>query len=237
MTSSRAWRARYGLTDGHTSRGLAVPLELNARALRGAIRIAPEAMRQSMTFRFREIGRFYEDQAVRRFSAKLSGPFRQNTHGSRLANRTGALRRSLQHSVEPRGASDIRLAVSIGNARTADYVHAQEEGAVITSKKPDGKLTIPMPANLTATGVPRYASARQVQGLFKVTSKKGNEFLVRKKGDDGELEFLWMLKDRVRIPPRLGFVRGWTLPKVTAYRADQINRGVRQALRSVGFKP
>lgn len=87
--------------------------------------------------------------------------------------RSGHLRRSIEASVKLRGyeGAVIRLGAH------AHYAATQEFGATIT-----GDLWIPLPPAKTAAGVSRWSSPREVPGLFRIRSRKGNLLLVRREG-------------------------------------------------------
>lgn len=110
--------------------------------------------------------------------------------------RTGYLRNSIRTDVTD-DARGLSLALRAGNRATVKYARAQEEGAVITPKR--GRyLAIPLDSARTAAGVARWPSPRAVPGLFAL-EVRGKVFLVRQQGPT--LDFLYVLKERVRIPP------------------------------------
>ena len=200
-----------------------------------AVRNVPRTLGVAMRFRLSEHARDFERVMDDVFTARQSGPFRANTTRRKLVNRTGALRRSFRSKVTD-GATgsgaDTALRVTIGNARTAHYVFTQEKGGTIRPKT-SKYLAIPMPANLTNAGRPRFERPRQVEGLFVL--RRGNKlFLVRPKGEG--LEFLWVLKKQVKVPPRLGFVDRWNSKKVADSRIRSVNAAIDDTLRKVKLR-
>jgi len=110
--------------------------------------------------------------------------------------RSGLLRNSIRHEVIDAEGRGLSLTLRAGNRTSVRYARIQEEGGIIRPKK--GRfLAIPMSNAKTAAGVPRWPSPRAVPGLFSI-SLGGRVFLVRKQGEG--LEFLYRLKERVRIP-------------------------------------
>lgn len=98
----------------------------------------------------------------------------------RLKVRTGALRRSPASRIEILDRWP-QLTVSAGGARGGRgelrYAALQEFGGTVRPVK--GRfLAIPVGPALTAAGVPRYASPRDVPGLAYVQSRKGQPLLV-----------------------------------------------------------
>lgn len=67
------------------------------------------------------------------------------------------------------GGGNIRVSVT----HDISYFMVHQRGATIRAKNPSGYLWIPLG---------RFKRAREVPGIFRVTSRKGNELLVIKKG-------------------------------------------------------
>lgn len=121
--------------------------------------------------------------------------------GTPLHSRTGALRRSLTFRTYGQAIGSLHSDV------WSDIVYApiHEKGGTITAKQayrtvPGGPyLNIPLPANLTPSGVMRR-SARDVfaAGGYLIESRAGNWLVML----DEIPQFV--LKRRVTIPPRLG---------------------------------
>lgn len=80
---------------------------------------------------------------------------------------------------------------------------AHEEGAFISGNQ---YLRIPLAAAQTAAGIDRNLgrSIRGLPGTFILKSKRGNLFVVRRRGRY-DMEFLYLLKHSVRLPARHTF--------------------------------
>jgi hypothetical protein len=198
----------------------------------------PNLLRTSLAFRFDKIGDEFERLMDKRFTAKPSGKFGGNNTKNKLINRTGKLRRSMRFRVlggESGTADGLVLRSSIGNAVTANYVFMQEYGKKHHRAKGGGKLTIPLPDNKTAAGRVRFKKASSIPGLFKITTKNGNELLVRKSAGGEGLDFMFVLKDEVEIPARLGFTKTVRSKAMQRFRAVEIDAGIRKAIDTAGL--
>lgn len=144
---------------------------------------------------------------------KLSGP-----GPASLGRRTGLLARSLSHVIDVAGRI-IRAAIGFAGVK---YAAIHETGGVISAVR--GRfLSIPVGPALTAAGVGRFPGGpRTVPGLHFVGGFAGGAL----KDKDGTTFFV--LKPRVRIPPRLGFFPAFSAyfgprgPAQTALRAEAI---------------
>lgn len=192
---------------------------------------APEHLHRQLEYAFQSWGDDWHGAMMRQFRPAGGG------NSKRLSNRTGALRRSLQTRTTGKQLGDLTMrAFSAG----VPYANLQEFGGTVTSNRPGGYLTIPLPALRTAAGVTREPSARdmirrkglggQPGNLTFWRSKKGN-LLLGEVQEDGSLEPLWVLKRKVRIPAgRLGFFRTWR--KLRGDRDAQLARAVARAVKS-----
>lgn len=219
-----------------------MPLELNADKFLKAKQQVPNLLRKSLKFGLQEIGDRFQFLMNRdQFSGKLTGKWRRNRSKKKLANRSGALRRSQNFTVRGLSTDSLTLRATIGDALTAPYARLQEKGGTIVPKRAKA-LTIPMPDNLTPSGQARFPRAKGMQGVFLLKTKKG-AFLVRKSagfdpfGGSGQkqLEFLWMLKKKVTIPPRLRFVATWESTSFERWRTAKLNARVAKALEKAGL--
>ena len=198
----------------------------------------PNLLRKSLAFRFENIGDEFERLMDKRFTAKPSGKFGGNNTKNKLINRSGRLRRSMAFRVlggESGSADGLILRSSIGNAVTAKYVFMQEYGKKHHRAKGGGKLAIPLPDNKTTAGRVRFKKPRNIKGLFKITTKKGNELLVRKSAGGEGLDFMFVLKDEVEIPARLGFQKTFVNSTMRRFRAVEIDEGIRKAIKTAGL--
>lgn len=149
---------------------------------------------------------------------RLSGPTAANS----LSRRTGQLARSVTFKVTP-GASNVTLNVSIG--ANAPYAQIHETGGVIYAKHAEN-LAIPLPAAKTKAGVARLASPRQDATLKFMISRAGNKLLVRitGKGKGRKIIPMYVLKNRVIIPARLGFAK--TFEREAKQIIDEVRAGL-----------
>jgi hypothetical protein len=116
--------------------------------------------------------------------------------GSALMRRSGAGLRSIKDSIKVTSApGEVTGVISTGSLT----VH--ETGATITAKRQ--YLTIPLPAALDSRGVPLRAKARDWDSTFIAKTKKGNLIIFRKE-TGGKITPLYLLKNSVTIPARLG---------------------------------
>lgn len=103
--------------------------------------------------------------------------------GQILNVRSGQLRSGVRHRRKAPGHWQVTSSVPYGAAH--------EFGATITPKK--GKyLSIPVGKALTASGVPRYASPRQVPDLVYI-ERKGKKPILAKKKRNGGLDVYFVL--------------------------------------------
>ena len=145
-----------------------------------------------------------------------------------LFRRTGSLARSPVVVVSAgEGGEGVGMAVAIGGP-AAPYARIQEYGGEITGKP---WLTIPIPGGpaLTPSGVSRYPSARQVPGLFFIPRKGGDPLLATQRGGrKGGLNIWYVLKRKVRIPARMGYVDTWEsqLPETRERMVGAVNEAL-----------
>lgn len=110
--------------------------------------------------------------------------------------RSGNLRNQLTQRTDLVG---MVIKTDIGDS--VKYARIQEYGGTITPTRAQ-YLAIPVGPALTAAGVSKYASPREVPGLFVIRSKGGTLLLVRKDGQ--QLVTYFVLKKSVTLKPKLG---------------------------------
>lgn len=153
---------------------------------------------------------------------------------SSLKSRTGALARSAGHRLLARNTlKSMRLVVFIGGGRAKKYARIQEFGGTI---KGNPWLTVPLPDNRTAAGVPRFKSARRLKETrpgktFIVKTKRGNLLIAYKpyKNRD-KILWLWVLRREVRLRPRLGFIKTWNSRRMKLDRVAALRIAMRRAI-------
>lgn len=140
-----------------------------------------------------------------------------------LAKRTGELARSFQMSLAGETLADAKLRIWT----TSPYAKIHEYGGTIRPVK--GKwLTIPLPGAATKAGVAR-GGARDFENTFFAWSKNGNLILFQKgKGKKGKPTPLFVLKEEVTIPARLGFRALWS--STALERKIRVREAVRVAM-------
>lgn len=151
-----------------------------------------------------------------------------------LMVRTGTLRRSLMFMVDKRHQS-LRVAIGGGGAPYALVHEGEGTGSVrkpfVIRASPGKALAIPVGKALTASGVPRYQSPRDVPDL-KLIPRPGKAPLLARVRSDGGLDVFYVLKKRVEIPPRLGFNLTWETHEPEYMRI--LDDGVQTAIKRTG---
>ena len=153
---------------------------------------------QPLSRRMATVLRDWGNEYLRRLTAERMS--HKYPHGGMdgVAARSGNLRRDWVTTVEETAVGPALRVRShgLGNA----YAGLMERGGIVTPKKARN-LTIPLPANLTASGVVRM-SARDVidRGGFI----KGGVIYAKTGKTDRSIKGMFVLKRSVYVPPRLG---------------------------------
>jgi len=116
-----------------------------------------------------------------------------------LKRRSGDLARSFKSRVTGETLNNLVLIIFTASK----YAKIQEKGGVVTATKTK-MLAIPLAPALTASGVARYKTPRDMN--LKVTIRGGKVFLATK---DTKEELMYILKKSVTIPARLGMFKLW----------------------------
>ena len=207
-------------------------VKIDTAAVQKALAAAPKLLAKSCAFGFEQIGDAYVAEMQDVFTAQPSGKFGGNKTASKLINRTGALRQTLRHRVfNKTDLKQLSLRVTIGDAQTGHYAKLQEEGGTIKPKRAR-KLAIPLPDNKTTAGRTRFAP-RDVPGGF-ILPLPSNTFIARK-GDDGQLELMYVLKDQVTVPARLGFRKRFRSKRNRQLRNRIMRERINRALQRAGL--
>ena len=119
-----------------------------------------------------------------------------------LKRRTGSLARSFKTNVLELSGAMVLMVWT-----TSKYARIHEFGGIVTPKK-SKYLAIPTNAALTKAGATRYASPRNVPGLSFMQRKGGLPFMGKVEG--GRVRAYFLLRKRVKIPPRLELGKSWT---------------------------
>lgn len=159
--------------------------------------------------------------------------------GARLAVRTGSLRGSVTMATESTSSSERVYLRAGGGQRDVRYAVLQEDGGTVvpSGNRPGMKeghtphLAIPLAAAKTRAGVSKYASPRDIPGLFVIKSKAGNLLLVRKIGKKGKIQPMFVLKQSVTIKGK-HYMRD-ALTAMSEAAPEVINKAVDTALARV----
>lgn len=210
--------------------------------LRRVLAKLPSAVDVEMRKAFRAHGAFFEGYMKAKRFRGYAGP---KNSGVLLQNRSGLLRKSFSHTVGGGLGQGQPLTLLVFSQGTK-YARLQEYGGTITPKRARN-LTIPLSDNLTGAGVARYPSARDLLSRYPkqvhfLTTKKGKTFIVsegkpgRQRADpkSSDLQWLWILKKSVEVPPRLGFRDSWRSVAVTKDRVVRFNEAVKRAAARAG---
>jgi len=140
----------------------------------------------------------------------------------RLAKRSGASLRALKPKIKDR-AEEVT-----GTIVVPFPLSVHETGATIRSR---GKLlAIPLQAALDGRGIPKKRGPRAWRNTFVARSKKGNLLIFQKQF--GEIIPLYVLKDQVKIPKRLGL--GLTMKKAAPIYIERLfDKAVRQLVKAL----
>jgi phage gpG-like protein len=193
-------------------------VRIDMKALQAAMRHAPERLFTEIRSAFRAHGsRMLE--AMKRERIRGGGGAPKADH---LTRRSGNLSRSFRSQITGSKLSDLRLTVYT----TSPYAPIHEHGGEVKAKR-SRFLTIPLGAAKTAGGVAQRP-ARSFPGAFFFRSRRGSLILARRL-EGGGLEPLFVLKERVQIPARLGFLKTWKR-SIAEKWSDGLNRAVARAL-------
>jgi len=215
-----------------------VSLRWDTKGATDLIRRFPREAAKELRFGMGRIGESYRRKMFDRFKAPVGGPpFYRNLSENLLKSRSGGLRATVGYeNAKASTIAGLRLTLYVGDAETARRIKIHEHGGVIRAKK--RFLTLPLPDNLTAAGVPRFPSAKALfeqqpdrvwiqvmHGVPIIRYKPLNPLFGK------EVLNLWALKASVRLKPRLGFR---DLVKQSApERAKELRASVAKAIRTV----
>jgi hypothetical protein len=166
----------------------------------------------------------YLDHVARILAEKHGTPW-PGGGGDRLSMRTGQGVASIIRSVEVKGRSWETLSGKIGGLARLS-IH--EYGGTIRGRK--GLLTIPLPAALSARGTsPPFAT--QWKNTFVARSRKGNLIIFQRR--PGGIVPLYVLKEQVYIPPRLG-MRAELRNQIPYFTSRAVDAVVADVARQLG---
>ena len=174
-----------------------ITITSNAKSVEQLFKIYPKEMAKRTVPMLTKYGNIFLNLFRRR---RLTG----GTTPTRLAVRTGALRRSFGKVVLGSTYRDLRLIVYTSSPYAK--VHEGQGGGrkLLIRAKPGKALAIPLDAATTAAGVARWPSPRSPGAppmhIIQLLRGKGHALLVNSISG----EPLFLLVKSVRIPPRLG---------------------------------
>lgn len=184
-----------------------------------------------------------ETWTTRMKTGRFTGYYPGRTRGRKLRVRSGALRSSVGGRVLGKKLGDLRAIFRVGGGR-AGYARIQELGGVVRPKRAR-MLTIPIGAprgsaltaagntrarakprraGTTKSGAPIYQTGYGRTHLFR--SKAGNLVITAGSGQNSVL--LYVLKDQVKIPPRLRAYE--TLVHAVDQKLPEIHRDIFRVL-------
>jgi hypothetical protein len=162
---------------------------------KAAERLSPRNLQRLTQFAEQEMRR-YLNNVSKVMHERHSRPYQKGFKRKTLQKRSGRGLQSIKNFLVNRQGDGVT-----GHMRLNKYMTMHEHGGWIRAKK--GKyLTIPLDAALNANGTPKKRNARAWQNTFVRKSKKGNLIIFQKRGK--RIVPLYVLKEKVRIPARLG---------------------------------
>lgn len=192
--------------------------QINAARVSTVLGRTNDLVRKELQRTLRDVGIFHTRRMQRRFTS-----YQGKSPNDRLQTRSGALRRSFGFELD--GTQSLSLMAVRMFSAGVPYARTHEEGATIFPKRAR-YLTVPLPSVLTAAGVMRggfklvklgrgrYATA-DGRPTFIFRSRRGNLIVATRSERQGrsargslrsDITPLYVLKESVRIPARLGFV-------------------------------
>jgi hypothetical protein len=167
---------------------------------------------------------------VTRGSRLLMGHIMQHhltggTTGTRLAVRTGQMRRETREKPTRRQGTIITGGIEFGSKYAGVHVGPRGQKTTIRPKRAQF-LTIPLPAAKTAAGA-GSGRARDFPDTFIIKSKRGNTLIVRRAGGKGIIP-LFVLKKQVTIPARVHpeDIRKAIAPKIKKDLEDSLEKAL-----------
>lgn len=147
-------------------------------------------------------------------AAQVQDMRRQTSGRPGLISRTGGFRNSFSYSIEDGPSGPVARAYTSGTAhrtRTLQPFSGVQEGVdgrdTVIRARLSQWLTVPLPANVGASGLPKYQSARDLRsaGLTRIRKTKSGQYLILVK-EGTEWNAMWVLKRAVSVPARLRFM-------------------------------
>lgn len=201
------------------------------RGIRKTIKSFPASAFSALRAGFRDVSadfvRAFSDERLRKSGSPRDGDGEGGIRQA-LFRRTGSLARGLTFKVTGGSAADLESRIGWTDAFSAKRAIVHEDGATIRPRN-SKFLTIPLKEAMTPAGVSRQPNARSWPNTFFMTSKAGNLLIAQKRGKG--FVPLYVLKESVKIPPRLGFVDTWNSTKTRTRRLKILRKALRKAKR------
>ena len=169
--------------------------------------------------------RAFLDTVAQALASRHSAAWPGGTGATTLSKRSGNLAQSIIQSVQVTGGTLADTVGTIGSDMI--YARIQEFGGTIHAKNAQF-LTIPLPAALDSSGLPLKSKARDWPNTFCRRSKAGNLIIFQTRGTS--IVPLYVLKESVVIPPRLGM--GKMLQAGMGYFVDRAADAIVRELRA-----
>ena len=203
-----------------TNKYFGIDAEIDSSKLEKAIQVAPQFLKEELMDGFDHIRRAF-------FNAWYQNTGLRDKRFIRTKDRGIGKQVKVYRNPNKGDILDMELGIFSRSRITG----ALEKGTTITSKT-GGMLAIPIGEALNSRGriksqYGRYSSYSQIPGIFPILLK-GRMFLV-KKDSEGKLKLFFVLKDQVRIQPRLRFYDTWQ--NMEGYRMNILNNSVDKALK------
>ncbi len=200
-----------------------IEVEVNTQKLEKAIRMIPHHLKMELGDAFDYLGK----KLLKTFKqTRLQGPpgIKGRTHG--------IFKRFKRVMLVPTSGIDSMGTIIFTESKIA---RLHEEGGVI-----EGNLKVPLSARtemFTAGGYGKGTLKRKYKAPSRLKNirlvvLRGKRFLAKfKRGDESEITPLYVLKNRIKIRPRLGFYKTWE--NMENLRLNRLNKAVHKALQKV----
>ena len=147
---------------------------------------------REMKILFEDVRKEMEERHSTPWKAGVTLP--KGERSGRLARRSGRRIKGLDFRV-------VRTTENVTGSVSVPFpLNVHEAGAIITKRSK--LLAIPLPAALDSRGIPLKRKPRDWPNTFAATSKRGNLLVFQRRGR--RIVPLYVLKERTRLPPRLG---------------------------------
>lgn len=197
-----------------------INVEVNTKKLEFALRFFPEHLKHEIKDGFDHIIRKYYKTF---FATRLSGR-------PGIQAKPGGMKRQFGRNIV-QGSGDLSdMKIEIFTPSKVAAIH--EQGATLRNPR-GGKLAIPLSARkemFTSSGrlKKQYRKPRSIKNVIEI-DVNGKKFLARKKSKkSSEIKPLFVLKNFIKIKPRLGFYQTWD--SMTNANIQIIDKSIQKAI-------